>query len=133
MRPPRILVRTGLWVAGRLRAGPRRRLLWTREGLVYLTLWIGLLAIGIYQQINLVLLTAGMAAGPIAASLFVSAAMLRRLEVARRSPSYVFAGQPLVLHYTLENPRRWTAALAIVARDRLVAVDRMVSGPNDLS
>src|SRR3954449_844546 len=118
MRLPSSFGRLGRGVVERLRAGPRRRLLWTKEGLGYLVLWIALLAIGIYQQINLVLLTAGMAAGPIAASLFVSAAMLRRLEVGRRSPSYVFAGDPLVLHYTLQNPRRWTAALAIVARDR---------------
>lgn len=109
-----------------------RRLRWTREGLGYLVLWLGLLAIGLGQQINLVLLLAGMAAGPIAASLFVSGAMLRRLRVARRSPAFVFAGEPLVLHYTLENARRRTAALAIEAHDRIAPVDRGAGGGGDV-
>ncbi|HEX8199597.1 MAG TPA: DUF58 domain-containing protein, partial [Isosphaeraceae bacterium] len=133
MRPPRRFGRLGRGVIDRLRAGPRRLVLWTKEGLVYLVLWVGLLAIGIYQQINLVLLTAGMAAGPIAASWFVSAAMLRPLQVRRRGPSSVFSGEPLVLHYTLENARRWTSALAIAARDRLVAVAGAGVGSGDLT
>ena len=72
---------------------------------------------GCYQQINLILLVAGLAAGPIVGSIFVSAAMLRRLRVTRRVPAYVFSGEPLALDYTLENDRRWTAALALFVED----------------
>jgi uncharacterized protein (DUF58 family) len=103
------------------------RLRWTREGLGYLLLWLGLLAIGLYLQINLVMLVAGLTAGPIAVSLTGSAAMMRKLGVTRRLPAHVFAGEPLVVSYTLENRQRRAAALAVGARDRFTAVDRAVA------
>ena len=39
--------------------------------------------------------------------------MLRRLTVSRRAPESVFSGDPLVIHYSLENSRSMTAALAV--------------------
>jgi uncharacterized protein (DUF58 family) len=121
-------------LARRLALGllPTQRLLWTREGVCYIIVWLGLLATGLYQQINLILLVAGLAAGPIVGSIFASAAMLRRLRIARRVPPYVFSGAPLSIDYTLENDRRWTAALALVIEDDLVPIDRSVSGTGSL-
>ncbi|HEY2155098.1 MAG TPA: DUF58 domain-containing protein [Isosphaeraceae bacterium] len=110
----------GLW--------PNQQLRWTREGAVYLGVWGLLLMVGLYQQINLILLIAGLAAGPVAASVFVSASMLRRLRIARRVPAYVFSGEPLRLEYTLQNDRRWTAALALHLQDELNPVDRTIAG-----
>ena len=46
----------------------------------------------------------------------------------RRLPAYVFSGDPLVIDYTLENGRRWYAALAVFLEDLLVPVDRSISG-----
>ena len=46
----------------------------------------------------------------------------------RRVPAYVFSGDPLVIDYTLENGRRWYAALAVFLEDSLVPVDRSVTG-----
>jgi uncharacterized protein (DUF58 family) len=112
---------------------PTQRLLWTREGVMYILVWLGLLATGLYQQINLILLVAGLAAGPIVGSIFASAAMLRRLRVTRRVPPYVFSGEPLPIDYTLENDRPWTAALALVIEDDLVPLDRTVSGSGSLT
>ncbi|WP_435022174.1 DUF58 domain-containing protein [Tundrisphaera sp. TA3] len=103
---------------------PNQRLRLTREGWRYLVIWLGLLAFGLYQQINLILLVAGLAAGPIASSIVVSAAMLRRLRVGRRAPKYAFAGEPLAIDYTLDNDRRMSAALALVVADELVPADR---------
>jgi uncharacterized protein (DUF58 family) len=111
---------------------PTQRLLWTREGVIYIIIWLLLLATGLYQQINLILLVAGLAAGPIVGSIFASAAMLRRLRITRRIPPYVFSGDPLPIDYTLENDRRWTAALALVIEDDLVPLDRTVSGSGSL-
>ena len=37
--------------------------------------WLGLLAMGMYQQINLILLIAGLAAGPVVASIFARSRM----------------------------------------------------------
>lgn len=122
-RPSSRLVRwfvEGLW--------PSQQLRWTREGIFYLGVWVGLLVVGLYQQINLILLVAGLAAGPVAASVFVSASMLRRLRVVRRVPAYVFSGDPLRLDYALQNDRRWTAALALTLQDELTPTDRSIGG-----
>jgi uncharacterized protein (DUF58 family) len=99
----------------------------------YLLVWFGLLLTGLYHQINLILLVAGLAAGPILASFVSSAAMLRKLRVTRRVPAYVFADEPLPLDYTLENDRRKTAALALVVEDDLVPLDRAVAGSTSLA
>jgi len=112
---------------------PTQRLLWTREGVLYLGIWMVLLILGLQQQINLILLVAGLAAGPVAASFVVSASMLKRLRVSRRAPPYAFSGDELVLDYTLENDRRWAAALALTVEDELSPVDRAVSGSAGLA
>ncbi len=109
---------------------PNQRLRWTGTGLGYVAVWLGLLGTGLYQQINLLLLTAGLAAGPIVASIFVSAAMFRKLGVTRRAPDFVFSGEPLILDYTLENSRRSTSALALIVADDLLPVDRNIPGAN---
>jgi uncharacterized protein (DUF58 family) len=112
---------------------PTQRMDWTREGYLYILVWLALLGIGLYHQINLILVVAGVAAGPIFGSIFASAAMLRKLRVTRRVPSYVFAGEPLHLDYTLENDRRATAALALVVEDSLVHVDRNLAGSTSVT
>jgi uncharacterized protein (DUF58 family) len=112
---------------------PNERLRWTREGWCYLGVWILLLGTGFYHQVNLILLVAGLAIGPVFSSFFVTIATLRGLRVSRRVPAYIFSGDPLVLDYTLENVRRWTAALATVVEDQMVPVDRTVSGSDRLT
>ena len=89
---------------------------------------IVLLVAGLLQQVNLILLVSTLAAGPFLASWIGSRALLRRLSVLRRIPGYVFSGDPLVVDYTLENGRRWTAALAMFMEDSLVPVDRRGTG-----
>ena len=96
----------------------------TREGLGYCAVMAILLAAGVLQQINLILLVATTAAGPIVASLFGSRAMMRKLEARRRTPPHVFAGDPLTIDYALENGRRRLAALAVFVEDQLVPADR---------
>lgn len=117
--------RSSLRFLNRLLLGlkPNQRLLPTREGRVYVLVWLALLAIGLYQQSNLVLLTAGLAAGPMVASILASATMLRRQTLARRAPAYVFSGEPLTIDYTLENGRPWNAALALIANDELTPAE----------
>lgn len=126
MRSPRRLGNIARWaVRGLL---PNQRLRWTREGRSYILVWFGLLGAGLYQQNNLLLLAAGFAAGSIAASALVSAAMVRRLGMTRRNLSYVFAGDVLTLDYTLINNRRRTAALAVGVEDDLAPFDRAIPG-----
>jgi uncharacterized protein (DUF58 family) len=112
---------------------PTQRQVWTREGILYVLAWLILLVLGLQHQVNLILLVAGLAFGPVVASFVVSAAMLRKLRVSRRVPPYVFSGDPLPLDYTLENFRRWTAALALFIEDELTPADRAVSGSSGLA
>lgn len=120
--------------AGRLARGliqalvPTERTLVTREGFCYFAVMLVLLAAGMLQQINLILLVATTAVGPFIASWFGSRAMLRRLSVLRRSPGYIFAGDPLAVDYTLENGRRRMAALALFLEDQLVPSERGTTG-----
>lgn len=104
---------------------PTERTILTREGWFYSLVMGVLLTAGLWQQVNLVLLVATLAAGPFFSSWIGSRALLRRLSVTRRLPSsYVFSGDPLVVDYILENERRWTAALAMFMEDSLATVDR---------
>jgi uncharacterized protein (DUF58 family) len=119
------------WVIGSL--WPNQRLRWTREGVVYFIVWFGLLGVGLHQQINLILLIAGLAAGPMVGSIFVSAGMLRKLRISRRVSSYVFSGDPLVIDYTLDNDRRLSAGLALILTDEMTPEDRLVTGPAGLT
>jgi uncharacterized protein (DUF58 family) len=107
---------------------PNQRLAMTPEGRGYFVLWLGLLAIGLYLQSNLVLLIAGLAAGPLVASIVLSSSVLRGLDLERRVPSYAFAGGPLAVDYLLANRRRWTAALATVVEDEIEPLERTVPG-----
>ncbi|APW59448.1 DUF58 domain-containing protein [Paludisphaera borealis] len=107
---------------------PTERTILTWEGRFYGLAMAILLTAGVIQQINLILLVATFAAGPLVASLFSSRAMLKRLSVQRRSPGYVFSGDTLVIDYALENGRRRMAALALFIEDALVSVDRSVTG-----
>jgi uncharacterized protein (DUF58 family) len=116
-----------------LRLKPDQRLALTREGRHYALLWVGLVVLGLYLQSNLILLIAGLAAGPLVASVLLSSRILRGLQVERRSPAYVFAGEPLALDYTLGNNRRWTPALATFIEDELVPLERSVPGATAVS
>jgi uncharacterized protein (DUF58 family) len=107
---------------------PSERTIMTREGWCYFGVMLVLLVAGLYQQVNLILLVATLAAGPFLTSWIGGRAFLRRLSVIRRVPGYVFSGDPLVVDYTLENGRRWTAVLALFMEDSLVPMDRTASG-----
>jgi uncharacterized protein (DUF58 family) len=112
---------------------PTERQILTREGLIYFLGGVLLLAAGLWQQVNLILLVFTLSAGPFLASIFGGRTMLRRLSVVRRLPAYVFSGDPLVIDYTLENGRRWFAALAVFVEDSLVPVDRSITGAVNLT
>jgi uncharacterized protein (DUF58 family) len=98
---------------------PNQRLRLTHEGWVYLLIWVALLAIGLWMQSNLILLTAGFASGPIVASVLISNGLVRRLTPSRRAPEFVFEGDTLPIDYTLDNSRRFLAALATSLEDEL--------------
>jgi uncharacterized protein (DUF58 family) len=113
--------------------GPTERSILTREGLIYFGISLTLLVAGLIHQVNLILLVFTLAAGPFVASIFSGRPMLRQLGVVRRAPSYVFAGDPLVIDYALENGRRWNTALALFIEDSLIPADRTVPGATTIT
>ena len=116
-----------LALGGRLlKSGHRLRV--TGAGLGYFAAWLLLLLAGWHQQLNLLLMTAGLAAGPIVASFAISGRTLRRVRFSRRTPGFVFAGRPLAIHYDLENRRTLAAVLAMEVVDELQPVDRTIPG-----
>jgi uncharacterized protein (DUF58 family) len=121
-REPRGLIRSV--IRGLAALWPSQRQIITREGFVYFFVSLALLGAGLVQQVNLIILVFTLSAGPFLASIFGGRTMLRRLDVQRRVPPYVFAGDPLFIEYTLENGRRWIAALATFIEDLLIPVDR---------
>ena len=60
---------------------PTERQILTREGFYYFLGGALLLAAGLWQQVNLILLVFTLSAGPFLASIFGGRAMLRRLSV----------------------------------------------------
>ncbi len=121
-------------ISGRLlrRLWPNQRVRYTREGVIYFIVWACLLATGLQQQINLILLVAALAAGPMVGSFWSSAAMLRKVRTTRRVPPYAFSGEPLFIDYLLENDRPHSAALALIMSDEMAPVDRSISGGSSL-
>ena len=118
--------------AARRRSGPRERQILTREGFIYFCVGVAAPGGGAAPASQSDLAGLHPVGGPFLASIFGGRAMLRRLNVLRRVPAYVFSGDPLVIDYTVENGRRWFAALALFLEDSLVPVDRSVSGATDL-
>lgn len=102
---------------------PTERLRSTPEGLAYWVAWFMLALVGWFQQINLILLVSGLAAGPLVTSFFMSTAMLRRVRPERRLPSHIFAGQPLPIDYVLDNSARKSAVLALTLHDEWTPVE----------
>jgi uncharacterized protein (DUF58 family) len=119
----------GRGLVGRIARGfatalvPTERTILTREGWCYFAVMLIVLAAGLYQQVNLILLVSTLAAGPFLTSWIGSRTLLRRLSVVRRVPAYTFSGDPLVVQYALENGRRFTSALALFMEDTLFPVD----------
>jgi uncharacterized protein (DUF58 family) len=109
---------------------PTERLRSTKEGLGYWVSWFGLALIGWYQQINLILLVCGIAAGPLVTSFFMSTAMLRKVKLKRRLPINIFAGDPLQIDYLLDNSARSSAVLALTLQDEWVPTEPI---PNAVS
>ena len=105
---------------------PTQKLRLTRAGLSYLGVWIALMAAGLHQQVNLILLVAGLAFGPLVASYFVSLMALWNVRVVRRVSAWVFSGEPLAIDYSLANASRFYAALALSVEDLASPLDKHI-------
>lgn len=108
----------------------RAKTVLSREGWRYLVLLAAILGLAMLRQINLVLVLAGMLVGPLAFSWWLAARTLRGLKVSRKMPGRVCAGDPLVAHLELRNPRRALGTWAVVVEDEM---RREGAGPDEPS
>ena len=81
----------------------RRRSAICREGYHYLLLLAFTLGLAVLLEANLLLVVAGMLCGPLLLNWRFAAKALRRVDLQRRVPDAVTAGEPLVVEIGLSN------------------------------
>ena len=113
----------GVWRALRI---PRIPTL-TVEGLCYITILGFLLAGALVRQINLLLVLFSLLAGLPLVNRWLVWATLRRLQVRRRIPRNVAAGDLLNVELEVSNVRRRLASWAVTVTDRVCRQDPAVS------
>jgi uncharacterized protein (DUF58 family) len=82
-----------------------------------------LLSIGIMREANLLLLVAGLLCGPLLLGWRLAVGTLRGLEVRKRVPKAICAGDLLVVNLAVANRRKRLPSWAVVVEDRLTRED----------
>ena len=90
-----------------------------REGWYYLIITVIVLSGAVFKEVNLLLVLAGMLLGPLLANWRAVAANLRGLNLQRKLPQTLCAGDPLSVSLQLDNPRRRLATWAMVAEEQI--------------
>jgi len=98
------------------RNSPRRTAL-TQEGWYYLLVLSLVFLAAMLREVNLLLILAGMLAGPLLFSWRLAATTLRQLRLRRKMPREVCAGDLLVVSVELANQRRRLGAWAVAVED----------------
>lgn len=101
---------------------PPRRLKFTREGRYFtgMTLLVGFGAINTGN--NLLYLLLGMMLALIILSGILSESVLQKLEVHRRLPERIFAGQPALVELSLRNHKRRAPSLSIQVLEQIEGI-----------
>ncbi|HLA84935.1 MAG TPA: DUF58 domain-containing protein [Thermoguttaceae bacterium] len=94
-----------------------------RETWYYLAVFVAIAGAAMFRDINLLLVLAGMIAGPLWLSWRMVGANLRGLQLSRRVPQGVSAGDLLVVNLELTNTRR-RGSWAVAAEDQVRRVGR---------
>lgn len=89
------------------------------EGWAYLVVLVVVLGGAMMREVNLLLMLTGLMAGPVLLSWRLAVVTMRGLEVRRRMPQKVCAGDLLVVHVELANTRRRRGSWAVVVEDRI--------------
>ncbi len=96
-----------------------RQTLICREGWYYLVVLALVFAGAILREVNLLLILAGMLLGPVIFNWRAMGLTLRGLEVRRKMPEGVCAGDLLVASVQLSNTRRHVGSWAVVVEDEV--------------
>ncbi len=101
----------------------------TLEGLCYITMLGFLLAGALVRQINLLLALFALLAGLPLVNRWLVWATLRKLQVQRRVPRQVSAGDLLLAELELKNPRKRLASWAVTVEDQIQRRGLLVNEP----
>ena len=96
-----------------------RRTVICRDGWCYLLLLTAAFSWAILREANLLLIVAGMLSGIMLLSWWLASATLRRLDVRRRAPRAVHAGELLSVDVEVHNGERRLGTWALAVEDRL--------------
>jgi len=107
----------GLWARLRRRFRPPRRLSFTREGRLIVIMSVGVGFAAINTGNNLLYLLLGWLLSFIIASGILSEMTLKRLNVERRPPPRVFAGEPFLMEVVIQNAKENRASFSIEVED----------------
>lgn len=91
----------------------------TREGWYYVLIVALVFTGAMLREVNLLLILAGLLLGPLLFNWRAVGVMLRGLDVRRRVPQGVCAGDLLVANVTLTNRRRRIGSWAVVVEDQI--------------
>jgi len=89
----------------------------TREGWYYLVVFALVLGGAVMREVNLLLILAGMLAGPMVLGWWATGHSLKRLRVERRVPEGVCAGDLIIGQVQVSNDRPRLASWAVVVED----------------
>lgn len=92
------------------------------EGWYYLAVLAFVIGGAILREINLLIVLAGLMAGPLLLSLRLARATLRKVDVTRRMPEVIGAGDLLVVDVTVKNRRRRLDSWAVVVEEAIERV-----------
>ncbi len=96
-----------------------RRTTICREGWCYLIVLALVFGGALVRDVNLLIVLSGLMAGPLLLSRFMAVFTLRGLQVRRKLPPGICAGELLVSGVTLSNTRRRVGSWAVVVEDQL--------------
>jgi uncharacterized protein (DUF58 family) len=97
----------------------KRRTAICREGWIYLAILALVSAGAMLRDVNLMLMLAGMLAGPVIFSWPAVVRTLRGLQVRRKLPQSICAGDLLVAAVSLSNTRRRVGSWAVVVEEQI--------------
>lgn len=103
----------------RLRRGRRAGTVICGEGLYYLVILALVFFVALVGEVNLLMILAGMFVGPLWFSWRLVAATLRGLEVRRRMPHSICAGDLLLVDLELVNTRRRLGSWAVAVQEQI--------------
>ncbi len=97
----------------------RRYISISREGWYYLFLLTFVIGGAAFRQINLLVLLAGLMLGPLVFNWRYVAASLKRINVRRRLPRRICAGDPLIVEVIASNMSQWLGCHAMLVKDSI--------------